>query len=87
MNCASAAPHVKPVCPACKGTGRRYVVDPCPACSGVKQRRCAGGFPSGYQCHNVAGCPHTPYWCFDCNEKRMGKISESLERMTGGTAR
>lgn len=46
-----------------------------------KPRRCAGGFPFGYQCHNVAGCPHTPYWCFDCNEKRMAHISENLSRI------
>jgi hypothetical protein len=48
----------------------------------VRPKQCAGGFPSGYQCHNLAGCPHTPYWCFDCNEKRMASISASLERMT-----
>lgn len=44
----------------------------------VRPKQCAGGFPSGYQCHNIAGCPHTPLWCFDCNEKRMALISSRL---------
>lgn len=37
------------------------------------------GFPRGYICANKAGCPHTPYWCKDCNVKRMTHISAQLD--------
>jgi hypothetical protein len=47
----------------------------------VRPKHCEGGFPFGYKCSNVAGCPHTPYWCFNCNEKRMAHIDGCLDRI------
>lgn len=47
--------------------------------TGRKGKAICLGFPRGFVCTNQAGCPHTPYWCVDCNAKRMAHISKQLD--------
>ena len=44
-----------------------------------KPTKCAGGFPG--PCDNKPGTPWTPYWCPECDKKRMDGISNSLKSM------
>lgn len=39
------------------------------------------GFPKNVICENEAGCFHSPYWCSDCNQKRMEAITQQLTGM------
>ena len=34
-------------------------------------------------CENPAGTAWSKHWCFECNVKRIGGISNSLESLTG----
>ena len=43
--------------------------------------KCLGGYPKGFVCDKPAGCPHSPYWCVECNEKRMEQIGNSLNEL------
>jgi len=33
------------------------------------------------ECKNLAGTAWSPYWCFECNVKRMDRISKQMEDM------
>lgn len=32
-------------------------------------------------CHNPAGTAWSPFWCFDCNVKRIDRISRQLDEI------
>jgi len=34
------------------------------------------------ECHNPAGTAWSPYWCFECNVKRMKGIAKSLQEIS-----
>jgi hypothetical protein len=36
-------------------------------------------------CHNPAGTWWSPLWCFQCNVKRMDRITMQLEKMANDT--
>jgi len=44
-----------------------------------KPTKCLGGFPG--PCDNNPGTPWTPYWCHECDKKRMDGISNNLKSM------
>ena len=44
-----------------------------------KKTKCQGYGEFKGKCENVAGCPHTPYWCKRCNVIRMDTITKQLE--------
>lgn len=33
-------------------------------------------------CHNPAGTAWSPYWCFECNVKRIKRILQQLDDIT-----
>jgi hypothetical protein len=44
------------------------------------------GFQTGKKCveigcNNPAGTAWSPYWCFECNVKRLDKISNQFENL------
>jgi len=32
-------------------------------------------------CNNLAGTAWSPHWCFECNVKRLNRITVSLEKL------
>ena len=52
-----------------------------------KAHKACIGFPcDGLPCGNEAGTAWSPYWCFDCNVKRIDSISASLENIVESTS-
>lgn len=52
-----------------------------------KPKTCLGYGPTEGRCLKPAGCPHSLYWCVDCNRLRMDAISASLEKILAGMER
>jgi len=46
-----------------------------------KKKMCPGYGEFKDKCNNVAGCPHTPYWCKLCNAIRMETITNQLNNI------
>lgn len=45
----------------------------------MTKRRCVGFAHTAGKCEKDAGCPHTPFWCAECNELRMAAIDRQFE--------
>jgi len=50
-------------------------------CEGNSQKYHTGEKCIELGCNNPAGTAWSPYWCMDCNIKRMDKISKQFEDM------
>ena len=50
----------------------------------TRARKCLGYGPTEGKCQKPAGCPHSPYWCVECNALRMDAISEGFRKIIAG---
>jgi len=54
-------------------------------CEGNSSKCRIGGKCIEINCNNPAGTAWSPYWCVDCNIKRMDKITKQLDDIVNKT--
>jgi hypothetical protein len=47
----------------------------------MKKPKACYGFPTGFHCTKPPGGKWSPYWCPECDEKRMAHLDRQMKKL------